>query len=175
MSNDASFHFFFLKGPAVAVSPLATPDAEAHIVTLRSITSAWNSFIAPAAEAAMEMLAVPAESLADSKVRVLFRFPPSAVPPSRLATFALPSWIERERADSPRDSCFMLTLQDGRKTYGFSLQMCEKCGPDDSSLSDGRLEGNSSRLQLSALVRSCAVPVFVCVYVSPVHVRPALL
>eukprot|EP00966_Prymnesium_polylepis_P156126 3607325-Prymnesium_polylepis.1 len=89
-----------------------------------SIASAWNNFIAPTPAPAAP-LAVPAESLTDSAVRVRFRFPVGATPPPRLAAFALPSWVVPDLEDQrPRDSCFCLTGDQyrGGRLFGFALQ-----------------------------------------------------
>ena len=109
----------------------ATPDT-------MSITKAWQSFIMPSTTAQApprkrfcDRTAVPASSLADEMISVRFRHPTWAVPPPRLAAFALPAQLP-ELFDCPRDVCFCLTQADGTRLHGSALQLCDT--DDDGQL-----------------------------------------
>lgn len=76
---------------------------------------------------------MPSATLSDKNVRTLFQHPPNAVPPPRLAAFALPSHVHAELLDRPHDVCFCLTLANGHRVHGAALQMCEQLDSDSDT------------------------------------------
>ena len=145
-ADDGALAVFLLEGPRLppledepAAAAIASPK---HAPATMSISKAWQSFIMPSAAAAAPpphkrfceraATAVPAAALSDGQVRVRFRYPDKAVPPPRLAAFALPAHLHPDLLDRPRDVCFCLTHADGTRMHGSALQICD--ADEDGSL-----------------------------------------
>ena len=79
---DVPISVFLIDGPEVDV-PTTRPRRSASPSHYASIYEAWNSFIAPTQAEPPRREAV---QLDDSRWAVSFRFPASAVPPSRLVS-----------------------------------------------------------------------------------------
>ena len=130
---------YLLEGPTVELPAALEPVSPEPLSMPTSIRSAWASFIAPSSQPAQppppkaarrehfceRAAVVPAGFFVDSAIRVRFRHPATAVPPPRLATFAMPARVDSDLVDRPRDVCFCLTHADGARIHGSALQICD--------------------------------------------------
>ena len=142
-----------------AAAPPPEPAKEKTAAPM-SIRGAWNSFInpdppvrvvsPPKKRQSADRATVPASATADAAISIPFRHPADAVPPPRLAAFALPSSVHPDLYDRPSDVCFCLTLANGHRVHGSALQLAEQLDDD----ADG-----GSRVVLRALVLLSTWPV----------------
>ena len=125
---------FLLESPPVALAACsALPPENAP----SSLGRAWASFVGGPASSAGQIrrLAIPSVGTSDAKVQLLFRHPPEAVPPPRLAAFALPASISPSAFDQPSDVNFCLTLANGHRVHGAALQLAEQLDDDTTDAS----------------------------------------
>ena len=151
---------FLLCGPVVDVPVHQAAPAAPAATRYSSISEAWNSFISPAPSEKVRRLSV---QLKDSALTVGFRFPEAATPPPRLGAFALPSLVDADSPDKPRDCSFALTHDDGGRLYGTVLQLCEPVRLSDAGggeAADGAEAGDTVRCELSALVVLSVWPMY---------------
>ena len=134
---------FLLSGPELDL-PAQAPAKQPS--NFESISDAWNSFISPAPATRGRCVSVPASVSSDSALKIAFRFPEDAAAPPRLGAFAMPSWIDAEATDKPRDVSFALTSSDGGRLFGTVLQLCE---PRKGFAAE---QTSGTRCELSALV-----------------------
>jgi hypothetical protein len=178
-SQVGDLQCFYLEADPVdldeadAAPELAVDDAASSAPL--SIRSAWRQFITSSASpeqrpppakrrstaAGGERSAVlPSATLADKNVRTIFQYPSNAVPPPRLATFALPSRVHAELLDRPHDVCFCLTLANGSRVHGAALQICEQMSELDGEPSGEQVAGRRGKVVLRALVLLSRYPVY---------------
>ena len=151
---QADLTLFLLSGPELDLPAQAPAKAPTNF---ESISDAWNSFISPAPVVRTRCVSVPASAASDSALKIAFRFPEAAVAPPRLGAFAMPSWIDAEAADKPRDVSFALTSSDGGRLFGTVLQLCE---PRKGFAAEQGAATSSTRCELSALVLLSSWPAY---------------